>query len=79
MTTVDNLRKAAKRWLKSLRDGDPEALARLVRAYPGAPKEPTLRDVAVPPDTPWPNRRAGDGRRAGPAQTSDGRCSRDAS
>ena len=29
MTTLDNLRKAAKRWLKALRDGDPEARARL--------------------------------------------------
>ena len=45
MTTVDNLRKAAKRWLKSLREGDPEARARLARVYPGAPKQPTLRDV----------------------------------
>jgi len=45
VTTVDNLRKAAKRWLKSLREGDPDARARLARAYPGAPKEPTLRDV----------------------------------
>jgi uncharacterized protein len=45
VTTVDNLRKAAKRWLKALREGDAEARARLVRVYPGAPKQPTLRDV----------------------------------
>jgi ankyrin repeat protein len=45
VTTVDNLRKAARRWLKSLREGDPEAGARLARAYPGAPKQATLRDV----------------------------------
>ena len=45
MTTLDNLRKTAKRWLKALRDGDAEARARLVRAYPGAPEQPTLRDV----------------------------------
>ena len=45
MTTIDNLRKAAKRWLKSVREGDPEARARLARAYPGAPSTPTLRDV----------------------------------
>jgi uncharacterized protein len=45
VTTVDNLRKAAKRWLKSLREGDPDARARLARAYPGASTEPTLRDV----------------------------------
>lgn len=45
MTTLDNLRKAAKRWLKALRDGDPAARARLASAYPGAPPRPTLRDV----------------------------------
>ncbi len=42
---VDHLRKSAKRWLKALRTGDPEALARLKRACPGAPAAPTLRDV----------------------------------
>jgi hypothetical protein len=45
VTTLDNLRKSAKRWLKSLREGDREAHARLARAYPDAPKRPTLRDV----------------------------------
>ena len=45
MTTLDNLRKTAKRWLKSLRDGDADARARLLRAYPGAPEQATLRDV----------------------------------
>jgi ankyrin repeat protein len=45
VTPIDNLRKAAKRWLKSLREGDPAARARLNRAYPGAPAEPALRDV----------------------------------
>ena len=45
MTTLDNLRKAAKRWLKALRDGDADARTRLVRAYPTAPEPPTLRDV----------------------------------
>jgi ankyrin repeat protein len=45
VSTLDNLRKNAKRWLKALRDGDAEARARLVRAYPGAPERPTLRDV----------------------------------
>ena len=45
MTTDDNLRKAAKRWLRSLRAGDVEARARLSRAYPAAPEAPTLRDV----------------------------------
>jgi uncharacterized protein len=45
VTTPDTLRKTAKRWLKSLRDGDAEARARLARAYPDAPANPTLRDV----------------------------------
>jgi ankyrin repeat protein len=45
VSTLDNLRKAAKRWLKALRDGDSAALDRLHRAYPGAPASPTLRDV----------------------------------
>ncbi len=45
MTTLDNLRKQAKRWLKALRDGDAEARARLRHAYPDAPQQPTLRDV----------------------------------
>ena len=45
MTTADNLRKSAKRWLKSIREGDSEARARLAHAYPGAPAQPTLRDV----------------------------------
>jgi len=45
VSTLDNLRKNAKRWLKALRDGDAEARARLVRAYPGTPERPTLRDV----------------------------------
>jgi ankyrin repeat protein len=45
VTTADNLRKAAKRWLKSIRAGDLEARARLNRAYPAAPDAPTLRDV----------------------------------
>jgi ankyrin repeat protein len=45
VTTLGTLRKAAKRWLKSLREGDPEARARLARANPGAPGQPTLREV----------------------------------
>jgi ankyrin repeat protein len=45
VSTLDNLRKAAKRWLKALRDGDIAARDRLRRAYPAAPASPTLRDV----------------------------------
>jgi ankyrin repeat protein len=45
LSTLDNLRKSAKRWLKALRDGDGDARARLLRAYPQAAEPPTLRDV----------------------------------
>jgi hypothetical protein len=44
-TTLNNLKKEAKRWLKSLRANDPEARERLLRAFPNAPAQPTLRDV----------------------------------
>ena len=43
--TIDVLKKEAKRWLKALRAGDPEARARLERAVPAAPHAPTLRDI----------------------------------
>jgi hypothetical protein len=45
VAALDTLRKTAKRWLRAVRAGDPEARARLVRAYPGAPGRPALRDV----------------------------------
>ena len=45
MTTLDNLRKHAKRWLKALREGDLAARDRLRRAQPSASERPTLRDV----------------------------------
>ena len=44
-TNLDNLKKEAKRWLKALRAGNPEARARLMRAYPQAPAASALRDV----------------------------------
>jgi hypothetical protein len=44
-TTLDNLRKEAKRRLKDVRAGDSEARARLVAAHPKAPANPVLRDV----------------------------------
>jgi ankyrin repeat protein len=44
-TRLDTLRKDAKRWLKALRAGDPDARARLAAAWPGAPAEPVLRDI----------------------------------
>jgi len=45
VSTLDNLRKEAKRWLKALRDQDASARARLQRTYPNAPANPGLRDV----------------------------------
>ncbi len=45
MSSLDNLRKSARRWLKALRAGDADARARLLRAYPDASAQPTLRDV----------------------------------
>ena len=42
---LQNLKKEAKGWLKDLRAGNPDARARLVRAYPAAPSDPALRDV----------------------------------
>jgi hypothetical protein len=44
-SSLDHLRKEAKRWLKALRAGSAEARARLVRAWPDAPDTPALRDV----------------------------------
>lgn len=44
-TQLETLRKDAKRWLKALRAGDPAAKARLAEAWPGAPDQPSLRDV----------------------------------
>ncbi len=45
MSSLDNLRKAAKRWLKELRTGDPAAVARLQRVYPQGPARGPLRDI----------------------------------
>src|SRR5262245_22376858 len=45
MSSLDNLRKVAKRLLKALAANDPEAHARFRRAYPEGPSNPGLRDV----------------------------------
>jgi hypothetical protein len=42
---LESLKKESKRWLRALRAGDAEARARLARACPDAPADPTLRDV----------------------------------
>jgi hypothetical protein len=44
-TSLDNLKKEAKRWLKLLHADDVEARARFERAYPAAPPRPVLRDL----------------------------------
>jgi hypothetical protein len=44
-TSLDNLRKEAKRWLRAVRAGDAGARARLQQAWPNAPSETGLRDV----------------------------------
>ena len=44
-STLENLRKEAKRWLKALRANDADARTRLRRALPDAGAEPSLRDV----------------------------------
>ena len=44
-TTLERLRKHAKRWLKALRAADRAAWLRFKRAWPDAPAAPTLRDV----------------------------------
>jgi ankyrin repeat protein len=45
VSTLDNLKKEAKRWLKAVRALDAQAIARLRRTYPDAPSAPALRDV----------------------------------
>lgn len=44
-SSLETLKKEAKRWLKALRANDPEARARLLRANPHTPDTPGLRDV----------------------------------
>ncbi|HEY6989342.1 MAG TPA: hypothetical protein VH369_13195 [Bryobacteraceae bacterium] len=44
-TTLDNLRREAKRWLKALRENELEARERFARAYPKHTGTAVLRDV----------------------------------
>jgi hypothetical protein len=44
-TTIDILKKEAKRWLKALRGDDARARERLRQAWPQAPDTPVLRDM----------------------------------
>ena len=45
MSSLDNLKKEAKRWLKALRANAADARVRLARAWPSAPAKPGLRDI----------------------------------
>jgi ankyrin repeat protein len=44
-STLENLKREAKRWLKALRANVEDARTRLARAIPNAPDVPSLRDV----------------------------------
>lgn len=46
-SSLDTLKKEAKRWLKALRAGDAQARQRLLSATPAAPAAPGLRDVQL--------------------------------
>lgn len=46
-STLESLKKEAKRWLKALQAGDGNARRRLLAATPVAPAEPGLRDVQL--------------------------------
>ena len=45
MSTLNNLRKEAKHWLREVRRKNPGPQKRLRLAYPSAPAEPGLRDI----------------------------------
>ena len=46
-SSLESLKREAKRWLAALRANDPTARARLERALPDAPATPGLRDVQL--------------------------------
>jgi len=46
-SSLETLKKEAKRWLKALRTGEEPARQRLVAAMPAAPANPSLRDVQL--------------------------------
>jgi ankyrin repeat protein len=46
-STLEQLKREAKRWLRALQAGDPAARARLERALTDPPPVPTLRDVQL--------------------------------
>src|SRR5687767_15998516 len=46
-SSLETLKREAKRWLQQLRDGDPDAIARFHRWHPTPPSAPALRDVQL--------------------------------
>jgi ankyrin repeat protein len=46
-SSLEQLKKDAKRWLRALQDGDPAARGRFAASHPTPPAEPTLRDVQL--------------------------------
>src|ERR1700743_508143 len=46
-SSLDTLKRDAKRWLRDLRAHDVDAHARLARALTDPPADPTLRDVQL--------------------------------
>jgi len=46
-SSLESLKREAKRWLAAVRRNDPDARARLARSHPSAPPNATLRDVQV--------------------------------
>src|SRR5688572_31442586 len=46
-SSLETLRREAKRWLQQLRGGDPDAIARFHRWHPTPPSAPALRDVQL--------------------------------
>lgn len=45
LTSLENLKREARRWLKALRENAAEARERFQQAYPNGPEIPVLRDV----------------------------------
>ena len=44
-SSLEHLKREAKRWLRALRDNDAAARARFDRAFANGPTKPTLRDL----------------------------------
>ena len=65
-SSLETLRKEAKRWLKALGAHDLEAHERLRRSHPGAPLQPGLRDIRATAARRFPRSRGSRGTVARP-------------